>query len=338
MPAAPTTAVAAADLDELLTARLIVVTGKGGVGKTTVAAAIAVAGARAGRRTLLAEVEARQGLSRLLTTAAWTFADREIRPNLWGLSVDPEESLFEYLEQSFGLKRVARVMSRVNAIDFVTAAAPGLRDLLLLGKLYEAERRRRPDGRPAYDLVVLDAPPLGRIVPFLSSPTGTSEIVRGGPVRRQADNITEMLHDPRRTRAIVVTLLEEMPVTETLEGVDGLRRIGIDVGPVVANQVLPERFDKSARTVLRSMAPDTLVERRAAARIELAPQAAELGLSLARTHLQRVELQKRMRTLLAPETERFGLVELPLLTRATFGIPELERLADLLGTERAGGA
>ena len=330
MPPATAAAAAPAGLDELLSTRLVVITGKGGVGKTTVAAALGVAGARSGRRTLLIEVEARQGLSRVLTTAPWTFADAEVRPDLWGLSVDPEESLIEYLDQSFGLKCVARVMNRVNAIDFVTAAAPGLRDVLLLGKVYEAERRRRPDGRWAYDLVVLDAPPIGRIVPFLSSPVGVSDIVRVGPVRRQAENIIEMLHDPRRTAAVVVTLLEEMPVTETLEGIDGLRQIGVDVGPIVVNQALPQRFDDEARRVLRGLKPATLVDRAAGARVALEPTAAELGLALARAHLERIALQDRMRSELDVAASQLGLVELPMLTRATFGVPEIERLADLL--------
>lgn len=313
--------------EQLFGSRLAIVTGKGGVGKTTVAAAFGLAAANSGRRTLLVEVEARQGFSRIFRTQAWDYTEREFRPGLFGVAIDPHDAMYEYLELFYGLKRVSWVMSRVNALDFVTAAAPGLRDLLLVGKVYEIEKRRRSDGRPVYDLVVLDAPPTGRIVPFLEAPEAVTEIVRVGPIRRQAGNITGMLTDPRRARVFVVTLLEEMPTTEGIEAVGALRDAELTLGPIVANQVLVPRLSDEELETLVALGPGGLVDRAKEGGASLSREAAELAMEQAIAHRGRVELEHRMRERLLDSTG-LPLLELPLLTGATFDAADLDVLAD----------
>ncbi len=228
--------------------RLHVVTGKGGTGKTTIAAALALALADRGRRVLLAEVEERQGISQTfdvppLGTTETLVAGADRGGEVYGLCVDAKKALLEYLQLFYHLGRAGGVLERFGAIDFATTIAPGVRDVLLIGRVYEASRRRKDDrhhrdSRPedlAYDAIVLDAPPTGRVARFLSVGAEVAGLARVGPIRSQADSITELLHSDR-TRVHVVTLLEEMPVQETVDAVAAMRAIGMPLGAVVVNQ------------------------------------------------------------------------------------------------------
>src|SRR6266511_1135350 len=217
-------------LTELLDrARLLVVTGKGSTGKTTVAGALATAAARRGRRTLVVEVEGRQGLAALFGRPPLGHQETRVADGVMGLAVDPEESLREYLGR-YGAAPLARLLSWARLTRFITAAAPGLGDILLVGKVWEATTRRPRQGARFYDLVVLDAPPTGRIVPFLRAPETVAELARVGPIRHQAERVRELLDDPALTRMVLVCLPEELPVTETLESAS-LRRAARRPGP-----------------------------------------------------------------------------------------------------------
>ncbi len=318
--------------EALSSSNVVMVTGKGGVGKTTTAAAIALASVASGRRTMLVEVEGRQGFSRTFGTATWDYQPREFRPDLWGMAIDPTDAVYEYLDRFYGLKRVHWVMERSHALDFVTAAAPGLRDLLLLGKIYDLEIQRRSDGRRRYDLIVVDAPPTGRIVPFLRAPEGVTEIVRVGPIQRQAGAMWEMLQNPRRLRAVVVSLLEEMPVRETVEAVTALGDAGVDVGPVITNQVVVPRLSAAAAQEAHRLGRDELLDRVTAAGARMSGRTTDLLLELIATHRDRVELQSGLRDELAASCA-LPVLALPLMTGATFEAPDLEVLADLLALQ-----
>ena len=230
--------------------RLHIVTGKGGTGKTTVAAALALALARQGKRVLLAEVEGRQGISQTFDVPPLGHEETRIvhergGGELCGMSVDARESLLEYLQMFYKLGRAGSVLEKVGAVDFATTIAPGVRDVLLIGKVYEAVGRRgssRQHDRPVYDAVVLDAPPTGRVVRFLNVNAEVADVARVGPIRTQADSITRMLRS-HRTAVHVVTLLEEMPVQETVDAIGELSEAALPVGAVIVNQVREPPLD-----------------------------------------------------------------------------------------------
>ena len=225
-------------------ARLHVVTGKGGTGKTTAAGALAVALARGGRRVLLVEVEGRQALSQLFDVPALAHADQHLAAapgggEIVGLSIDPEQALIEYLELFYNLKRSARLMQRMGAVDFVTTLAPGLRDVLLTGKVKERAGLIRKDGSAMYDAVVLDAPPTGRIRQFLDATKEVANLTKIGPINRQSKGVIELLHGGR-TQVHIVTLLEEMPVQETLDAAAELTAGEFELGALIVNRTRPE--------------------------------------------------------------------------------------------------
>ena len=222
--------------------RLHVVSGKGGTGKTTVAASLALALAAGGRQVLLTEVEGRQGIAQLFDTPPLPYEERRVAVargggEVYALAIDPEQALLEYLEQFYNLRRAGSMLKKIGAVDFATTIAPGMRDVLLTGKVMEAttRERRKSNGR-LYDAVVMDAPPTGRIARFLNVNTEVASLARMGPVRNQADSVMALLRS-KQTAVHLVTVLEEMPVQETIDGVGELHDIGLPVGAVLVNMV-----------------------------------------------------------------------------------------------------
>jgi len=237
---------------ELTRARLHVVTGKGGTGKTTAAAALALALATGGRRVLLVEVEGRQGIAQLFDRAPLPYSEERIASAPGGgevraLAVDPEAALLEYLDMFYNLGFAGRTLRKMGAIEFATTLAPGLRDVLLTGKVKECVRRTGPSGRHEYDAVVLDAPPTGRVVQFLDVTKAMADLAKVGPIKGQSDGVVNLLHSGD-TAVHLVTLLEEMPVRETLDAVAELDGADLRPGVVLVNRVRAPRLP--ARSVV----------------------------------------------------------------------------------------
>ncbi len=221
-----------------------IISGKGGTGKTTIAGGLACALATSGRRVLICEVEGRQGIAELFDVPPLTGAEeRRISRTpaggtVYGLAIDAEDALMEYLDTFYHLSLAGKALDRFGAVDFATSIAPGLRDVLLTGKVYEAVRRKIKNRPNAYDAVVLDAPPTGRIAQFLNVHAAVAGLAKVGPIRNQADSIMRLLRSATTT-VHLVTLLEDMPVTETEEAAAALRPTQIRIGSVIENMATP---------------------------------------------------------------------------------------------------
>jgi hypothetical protein len=301
--------------------RLHVVTGKGGTGKTTVAAALALALAAGDRKVLLVEVEGRQGIAQVFDLPPLPYEERKIAVapgggDVYALAIDPEEAMLDYLELFYGIKRMGKALTRMGLIDFATTIAPGLRDVLVTGKTSEAVRRRDKSGRRVYDAIVMDAPPTGRIARFLNVTQEVAGLARVGPVKNHADMVRGVLASPE-TAVHFVTLLEEMPVQETLDGIAELRTAKLPVGGVFINMVRPTTL------------PDAVLDAAAADRFDLSELA--LGLKAAgfadgkadasliaealalevAEHARRTELERQERSTL--DTAAVPRYDLPLL-------------------------
>jgi arsenite-transporting ATPase len=216
------------------TSRVVIVAGKGGVGKTTTTAALAVAAARTGASVLIVEVEGKSGLSACFGAPPLEYDDAELSPGVRARTLTPDRALLEYLEDR-GLRRISKRLVRSGALDVVATAVPGMKDILVLGKVKQLEQGN------AADLILIDAPAAGHAISFLMSPRGLLDAVRMGPVRSQAEGVIAMLSDPARCRVMMVTLPEETPVNELVDTAFTLEdRVGVKLGPVVVNAMPAE--------------------------------------------------------------------------------------------------
>lgn len=309
--------------------RLHVVTGKGGTGKTTVAAALALALADEGRNVLLVEVEKRQGIAQLFNISPLGYEERRVakleRGEVFALSVDPEAALLEYLQMFYNLGAAGRVLRRMGAIDFATTIAPGLRDVLLTGKIKEAVGRKHK-GHRLYDAVVVDAPPTGRIVRFLNVSHEVAGLAKVGPIRHQADSVMTLLRSPQ-TAVHIVTLLEEMPVQETLDGITELQKADLPVGAILVNMVREPHFEDAAlaQAAEGEIDLDALQSGIAAAGLTVGPDVVKVLADEAIEHAQRVALQAQERAELADSG--LPMYDLPLIPE-DMRLGCLRRLAD----------
>ena len=224
-------------------ARLHFVTGKGGTGKSTVAAALALTLASGGRKVLLIEVEGRQGIAQLFDVPPLPYKELKIATAEHGgqvnaLAIDIEAAFLEYLDMFYNLGIAGRAMRRIGAIEFATTIAPGLRDVLLTGKIKESVIRVDKNKLPVYDAIVVDAPPTGRIARFLDVTRAVSDLAKGGPVYSQAEGVVKILHSDQ-TAIHLVTLLEQLPMQETREAIDELQGMGLPIGSVIVNRNIP---------------------------------------------------------------------------------------------------
>ncbi|MCU1452246.1 MAG: Oxyanion-translocating ATPase [Acidimicrobiales bacterium] len=296
--------------------------GKGGVGKTTVSAALASAAARRGRSSLIVEVEGKSGLASMFGSEPFsyervTLAEGDVaagRGPVWARTLTPDEALLDYLH-GHGMSRISRRLVQSGALDMVATAVPGIRDILVLGKVRALEEEQ------SADLVVLDAPAAGHAITFLQSARGLLDAVRVGPINAQARDVIELLTDPARCQVILVTLPEETPVNELVETAYSLEdRVGVSLGPVVVNGLYPELSGLAATPAAAATSAGTSLRRGEAASLSAAA-----GFRQDRMALQREQLTRLADALPLPQ------LRLPYLFDAELGPPQLDQLAtDLL--------
>ncbi|MGH9087858.1 MAG: ArsA family ATPase [Acidimicrobiales bacterium] len=309
----------------LLDLRLVFVTGKGGVGKTTVAAALAQLAAHRGKRVLACEVDAKGDLAALFESAPTDFAGREVAPGIVAMSMDTEASLREYLKLNLRIPVAGRISPLAKAFDFVATAAPGVREILTVGKLcYEVRERH-------YDLVVVDAPATGHIVSQLAAPQAINDLVKVGLIRSQTDWMLDILSDPVQTGLVAVTTPEEMPVTETLELAGQVAaETTVRLAGVVVNRVLPELFGIHEEEVFEELSlPQRTKELSDLVGGDVGPvmEGARLAVTMRRTRAGHLD---RLRTGLPPQVP---VLYLPYLFARFHGLRTTKQVATSLAEE-----
>lgn len=302
---------------DLFEHRLLFVTGKGGVGKTTVAAALGLAAAQAGLRTIVCELDSRERIGQLFGVQMRGFEEVELAPDLYAIAIDTQHAIEEYLLLQIKVRPVYDLLFKNRVFDYFAAATPGLAELVSVGKAWElAQSDRLTKGAFEYDLVIVDAPATGHALAMLEAPETFRRIARVGPIHRQAGHIQRFIHDPELTSVVAVATAEEMPVNETLELGESLHeRLGLELDMVILNALEPEFFS------------DDEVKQLAEAG-DAAPVEAALTQHQRATH-QREELDRLTASLGRP------LITLPFLYEKTIGRAELSDLADVLGEKLA---
>jgi anion-transporting ArsA/GET3 family ATPase len=313
---------------ELLERRLLFFTGKGGVGKSTMAAATALLAANCGKRVLLIEVDAKGDIPAQFEHAPVGFKAREIHPGVLALAMDTEASLQEYLRLNLRVPVLGKLGPFAKMLDFVATAAPGVKEILTIGKI-AWEVRESIEGRADHDLVIVDAAATGHIVAQLGAADAIRDLVDVGPLRNQTQWVSELLADPQITAVNIVTTPEEMPVAETVELVQKLRTdVQVPLGSVIVNRVLPELFTRADEETFEALrvgpALDTLTTR-AGSGATAVLDAARLAVSLRRTRA--VHLDYLLESVDLP------LLYVPYLFVRAHGLRVTRMVAEALGEE-----
>jgi anion-transporting ArsA/GET3 family ATPase len=299
------------------TSHVVIVAGKGGVGKTTVTAAMAVAAARAGSSVLIVEIEGKSGLATMFGVESLSYDELDLGSGISARFLTPDAALVDYLV-SHGMKRISKRLIASGALEVVSTAVPGMKDILVLGKVKSLDEMR------AADLIIVDAPAAGHAVSFLLSPRGLLDAVRVGPINKQASDVVQLLSDPERCQVMLVTLPEETPVSEVIETAFAIEdRAGVALGPVIVNQCfepLPDGITTSVEDVLADAdACGRFVSQREAD--DLAGAAAFRAERHAVQHEQIVRLGERL---------PLPKIELPFLFTPNIGRSQVDALAGAL--------
>ena len=298
------------------TSRVVIVAGKGGVGKTTVTATLAVAAARTGQSVLIVEVEGKSGLATAFNRPALGYEEQDLAPGIRGRTLTPDAALRDWLESN-GLKRISKRLVQTGALDVIATAVPGMKDILVLGKVKSLEQTR------AADLIIVDAPAAGHALTFLTSARGLLDAVAVGPVRKQAADVVEMLSDPARCQVLLVTLPEETPVNEAVDTAFAIEdRVGVHLGPVVVNSCYPELALTVASASAAAAQADAELVGVFVSDHEAADLAAAAAFRAERTTIQLAQADRLAEFLPLPQ------IRLPFVFTSEIGNAEIEMLAD----------
>jgi anion-transporting ArsA/GET3 family ATPase len=307
-----------ARVPDLLDKRLVFVTGKGGVGKSTIALGLGLAATARGKRAIVCEVSSQETASRLFKKGEIGFNEVEVAPNLWAISIDPDESLREYLLIQLKVRAMRDLLVRSRIFNYLAAATPGLKELVTIGKVWElAQSDRRVKKASGYDVVIVDAPATGQGIGFLQTPRTFAGIARVGPVHSQAQELDRFITDHDTTGVAIVALPEEMPVNESASLEEQLASgVGMAVDRVYMNAMYPDRFSKGEADQLERAVDDAEGSARAAIQAALSEHN--------RARSQRAQLQRLKRRVSSP------VKTLPFIFKPALGVPEVERLAGAL--------
>jgi len=316
---------------DLLARQLLFVTGKGGVGKSTVSAALAWLGATSGKRTLAIEVDPKGNLTAFFEHAPVGYQPVEVQPGLWAMTEDLERALEEYLRIQLRMPVLSRIGPLARVFDFVATAAPGVREILVTGKIAYEARERGAGGAPRWDLIVVDCQATGHVVAQLEAHRTIAELVQVGMVRNQTEWMADILEDPKRTGVVIVATPEEMPVAETIDLYQQFqKRTAVDLACIVVNRVLPELFGRGEQEVFESL---TQAEATAVVKEEIGAdpgpfwEAARMAVNLRRTratHLRRLR-----------EEVPLPLMYVPYLFVRSHGMRTTRQVAEYLSEELA---